>query len=135
MYSDYFTVTTNHPGPEVFRRSPFSSYYFLTPTIVLALAIVSAAVVFGRFRSALSLNSEVAIITCCVAIVTFWARGFRDWRRIRSTIGSSEVLPGTPLYLALGVAAAQICYGFTFLGLVAGGLFAAIGHLSNAAVR
>jgi len=135
MLSNNFTVTTNRPGAEVFRKAPFVSYYFLTPTILVVLVLLSAVVVVARFSSTLSLMSEIRIGTGCGAIVILWARGLRDWLRIRSAIGSSELIPGTPLYLVMSVAAAQICYGLTFLGIVAGVLFLVIADPSSPAQR
>jgi hypothetical protein len=135
MLSNHFTVTTNRPGAEVFHKAPFASYYFLTPTIVVVLVLLSALVLVARFGSMLSLVSEARVGTGCVGIVILWARGLRDWLRIRSAIGSNELIPGTPLYLVMSVAAAQICYGLTFLGIVAGVLFLVIAHPSGPAPR
>jgi hypothetical protein len=135
MLSNNFTVTTNRPGAEVFRKAPFASYYFLTPTIVVVLVLLSAVVLVARFSSMLSLISETRIGTGCAAMVILWARGLRDWLRIRSAIGSNELIPGTPLYLAMSVAASQICYGLTFLAIVAGVLFLVIAQTSSPSLR
>jgi len=118
----------------VFSRSPFRSYYFISPTILMILTLLLSILVLIRIYERSPWASIAWIMIGCLAMVMFWLRALHDWRRLRIVANSTEITEATPLHVALEVAAAQLFWGLTYLCIVAAGLATAVGYAIHSAI-
>src|SRR5665213_1124998 len=122
------------PGPEVFRTTPFRSYYFVAPTILAAMPSIAAVLVFVKVHSALSLFGSGSIVLSCLPPIRFWLLAFRNWQRMNYILQENDAAPDTPLFLALDMAAKQMFFSLTFLGFTAATLILTIGSVAGRAL-
>jgi hypothetical protein len=134
MLRNGFTVTTAIPGPEMFRRSPFHSYYFISLTILMVLGFLGSIAVWLRFGAELSWISKAWTMVACSGMIMLWLRAVRDWNRIREIL-PKEIQSGTALSTATAVAAAQLFYGLFYCFFLVGSLILAIGRAVGDAVN
>ena len=124
--SDWFVLTTDRPGnAQFFARSPFRSYYFVANTVTLVLAIFLCVGVLVRYWGRFPEFTATWVGAAIAAMLLLWGRALRDHRKIRElyTRGQiGQVSPGSPLDVALRVAASMTHLGLTYTILLVSAL-------------
>jgi hypothetical protein len=98
-------------GPKFFLESPFRSGYFLAATAVSLVGVFTALFILYAEWQRLSTFQAAVIWTVGYGLSVTWWRAYRYTKRGRGLYldGSiTEVEPGSPLEIALGIAAGAI---------------------------
>ena len=124
--SDWFVLTSDRAGnPQFFARSAFRSYYFVANTVTLVLAIFLTVGILVRYWGRLPEFTGMWLGIAIAGMLMLWARALRDHRKIRELYAKGEigqVSPGSPLDVALHVAATMTHLGLTYTFLLVAAL-------------
>ncbi len=98
-------------GRKFFSRSPFRSGHFLAATAVCLVDLLYAVIMLYQYWPRLSTFAAAVIWTITLGLARTWWRAFQYINRVRDLYSESsltEMEPGSPFDIALGIAAGAI---------------------------